>query len=315
MDKILLSIMAIQLFKEMKKMSLKIKQLKKTMNGNEILKGIDLEIEAGTIYGFVGINGAGKTTTFRHILGIYTPDEGSVTWKENKIERLDATKVGYLPEERGLYPKRTVKQQLFFFGKLHNMTKKEIKTKIDFWLTFFHIQENLNKKISELSKGNQQKIQFIASIIHEPELIILDEPFSGLDPINSNQLKEAILYLKEQGCTVIFSSHQMTNVEEICESICMIKAGKILLEGNLNQIKNNIQKRKIIIQADFERKQLNERFGIESYNEKNDVVSFYTSNNYEAQMIQQYIFQSSVIQRFSIEPMSLNDIFLERAGE
>ncbi|TFJ44232.1 sodium ABC transporter ATP-binding protein [Carnobacterium divergens] len=296
-------------------MSLKIKQLKKTMNGNEILKGIDLEIEAGTIYGFVGINGAGKTTTFRHILGIYTPDEGSVTWKENKIERLDATKVGYLPEERGLYPKRTVKQQLFFFGKLHNMTKKEIKTKIDFWLTFFHIQENLNKKISELSKGNQQKIQFIASIIHEPELIILDEPFSGLDPINSNQLKEAILYLKEQGCTVIFSSHQMTNVEEICESICMIKAGKILLEGNLNQIKNNIQKRKIIIQADFERKQLNERFGIESYNEKNDVVSFYTSNNYEAQMIQQYIFQSSVIQRFSIEPMSLNDIFLERAGE
>lgn len=296
-------------------MSLKIKQLKKTMNGYEILKGIDLEIEAGTIYGFVGINGAGKTTTFRHILGIYTPDEGSVTWKGNKIERLDATKVGYLPEERGLYPKRTVKQQLSFFGKLHKMSKKEIKTKIDFWLTFFHIQENLNKKISELSKGNQQKIQFIASILHEPELIILDEPFSGLDPINSNQLKEAILYLKEQGCTVIFSSHQMTNVEEICESICMIKAGEVLLEGNLNQIKNNIQKRKVIVQADFEREQLNERFGIESYNEVNDVVSFYTSTNHEAQMIQQYIFQSSAIQRFSIEPMSLNDIFLERAGE
>ncbi|MEI5994174.1 ABC transporter ATP-binding protein [Candidatus Enterococcus mansonii] len=296
-------------------MSLEIKQLKKTMNEREILKEIDLTIPEGEIYGFLGANGAGKTTIFRHILGIYTPDKGTIKWKGEEINRFDSTKIGYLPEERGLYPKRTVKQQLVFFGKLHNMNKKEAEESIEFWLNFFEIQENLERKISELSKGNQQKIQFIASVIHSPELVILDEPFSGLDPINANQLKDAILFLKECGSTIIFSSHQMANVEEICENICMIKKGEVLLSGNLKEIKNSVDKRKITIQADFEREALKREFAIESYQEIDNIVSFYTQDKFIAKKIQQFIFQSENIQQFRIEPISLNDIFLERVGE
>ncbi|MBO0473849.1 ATP-binding cassette domain-containing protein [Enterococcus ureasiticus] len=296
-------------------MSLEIKQLKKTMNEREILKEIDLIIPEGEIYGFLGANGAGKTTIFRHVLGIYTPDEGTIKWKGNSINRFDATKIGYLPEERGLYPKRTVEQQLAFFGKLHNMNKKDVEKSIEFWLNFFEIQENIDRKISELSKGNQQKIQFIASVIHSPELIILDEPFSGLDPINANQLKDAILFLKESGSTIIFSSHQMANVEEICENICMIKKGEVLLSENLQEIKDNVDKRKITIQADFERDALKREFAIESYQESDDIVSFYTQDKFVAKKIQQFILQSENIQQFRIESISLNDIFLERVGE
>ncbi|PZL69838.1 hypothetical protein CI088_16420 [Enterococcus plantarum] len=186
---------------------------------------------------------------------------------------------------------------------------------IEFWLNFFEIQENLDRKISELSKGNQQKIQFIASVIHSPELIILDEPFSGLDPINANQLKEAILFLKESGSTIIFSSHQMSNVEEICENICMIKKGEVLLSGNLQEIKDSMDKRRITIQADFEREALKREFAIESYQESDNIVSFYTQDKFVAKKIQQFIFQSENIQQFRIEPISLNDIFLERVGE
>ncbi|WP_260401833.1 ABC transporter ATP-binding protein [Enterococcus faecalis] len=296
-------------------MSLEIKKLKKKMNEQEIIKGINLTIPEGEIYGFLGANGAGKTTIFRHILGIYSPDEGEITWQGRKVDRFDAKEVGYLPEERGLYPKRTVRQQLTFFGKLRKMKKKEIEKSILFWLDFFKIQKNVDRKISELSKGNQQKIQFIASIIHGPKLVILDGPFSGLDPINANQLKEAILFLKENSATIIFSSHQMANVEEICENICMMKKGEVLLEGNLKEIKDETDKRKVIVQADFDREILKQDFEIESYKEENDVISFYVKDECTAKKIQKFIFQSENIQQFRIEPISLNDIFLERVGE
>ena len=277
-------------------MSLEIKKLKKKMNEQEIIKGINLTIPEGEIYGFLGANGAGKTTIFRHILGIYSPDEGEITWQGRKVDRFDAKEVGYLPEERGLYPKRTVKSILF-------------------WMDFFKIQKNVDRKISELSKGNQQKIQFIASIIHGPKLVILDEPFSGLDPINANQLKEAILFLKENSATIIFSSHQMANVEEICENICMMKKGEVLVEGNLKEIKDETDKRKVIVQADFDREILKQDFEIESYKEENDVISFYVKDECTAKKIQKFIFQSENIQQFRIEPISLNDIFLERVGK
>lgn len=296
-------------------MGLRVEKLMKEMNNKLILRGITLKIPKGQIYGLVGANGAGKTTFFRHLLGIYTQDSGEIQWNGELLSDLEANKIGYLPEERGLYPKRTVNQQLTFFGKLRGMEKKKIKKNIDFWLNYFKIEGNKNRKVSELSKGNQQKIQFIASIIHNPELVILDEPFSGLDPVNSNQLKKAIMLLKKNGSTVIFSSHQMANVEEICENICLIKDGTILLEGNLNEIKNSVERRKIIVQADFEKEKLREQFSIDSYNEKDNIVSFFTKNNNEAKAIQKFIFQSDNIEQFRIEPMSLNDIFLERVGE
>ncbi|HHS5868902.1 TPA: ABC transporter ATP-binding protein [Enterococcus faecalis] len=265
-------------------MSLEIKKLKKKMNEQEIIKGINLTIPEGEIYGFLGANGAGKTTIFRHILGIYSPDEGEITWQGRKVDRFDAKEVGYLPEERGLYPKRTVRQQLTFFGKLRKMKKKEIEKSILFWMDFFKIQKNVDRKISELSKGNQQKIQFIASIIHGPKL-------------------------------VIFSSHQMANVEEICENICMMKKGEVLVEGNLKEIKDETDKRKVIVQADFDREILKQDFEIESYKEENDVISFYVKDECTAKKIQKFIFQSENIQQFRIEPISLNDIFLERVGK
>ena len=264
-------------------MSLEIKKLKKKMNEQEIIKGINLTIPEGEIYGFLGANGAGKTTIFRHILGIYSPDEGEITWQGRKVDRFDAKEVGYLPEERGLYPKRTVRQQLTFFGKLRKMKKKEIEKSILFWLDFFKIQKNVDRKISELSKGNQ--------------------------------LKEAILFLKENSATIIFSSHQMANVEEICENICMMKKGEVLLEGNLKEIKDETDKRKVIVQADFDREILKQDFEIESYKEENDVISFYVKDECTAKKIQKFIFQSENIQQFRIEPISLNDIFLEIVGE
>ncbi len=231
-------------------MSLEIKKLKKKMNEQEIIKGINLTIPEGEIYGFLGANGAGKTTIFRHILGIYSPDEGEITWQGRKVDRFDAKEVGYLPEERGLYPKRTVRQQLTFFGKLRKMKKKEIEKSILFWLDFFKIQKNVDRKISELSKGNQQKIQLIITLMHEPDLIILDEPFSGLDPVNTELLKQVILKEKERGATIIFSDHVMTNVEELCDDILMIRDGRVVLHGPVQDVRNQYGKTRLFVASE-----------------------------------------------------------------
>src|SRR5699024_7956475 len=193
-------------------MSLFLSNVTKKFGEDIAVNELNLEIPSQELFGFLGGNGAGKTTTFRIILGLIDQTEGDITWKGKELNYKNSDIIGYLPEERGLYPKLKVKDQLIYLGKLRGMTKQAASTEIDSWLDRFQISHYLHKQVEELSKGNQQKIQFISAVLHRPELLILDEPFSGLDPINVEMLKEAVLDLKEGGTTIVFSSHQMDHV-------------------------------------------------------------------------------------------------------
>ncbi|PTI16565.1 sodium ABC transporter ATP-binding protein, partial [Staphylococcus warneri] len=194
--------------------------LSKEFKNKKAVNNINLKIDQGEMLGFLGRNGAGKTTTFRMILGLIEPSNGQVLYNKKNINSDLYDYIGYLPEERGLHPKLTVEKELRYMASLKNMNKKSIISEIDYWLKTFKIKENKNKKIEELSKGNQQKIQLISSIIHNPQLLILDEPFSGLDPVNVELLKKAIINLNQNGTSIIFSTHRMDHVEELCDSIC-----------------------------------------------------------------------------------------------
>jgi len=206
------------------------------------LQDVSLSLEKNKIYGLLGPNGAGKTTLIRNITQIFFPDSGQIFFNGEKLSEKHQNQIGYMPEERGLYKKMKVGEQLMYFSRLRNFTKKEAEQKIDFWLNKLDIQNWRNKTIEELSKGMQQKVQFVATVLHEPALLILDEPFSGLDPINAEIIKNEIFELHQKGTTIIFSTHRMENVEEICEDIFLINNGKIILEGNVQNIKQKYKK-------------------------------------------------------------------------
>ena len=202
---------------------------------------ISFEIEEGEIFGLLGVNGAGKTTTFRMIVGLLEKTKGKITLFNKKIDYNQTDKIGFLTEERSLLPSKTVYEQAIFYGTLKGMDEDLIEERLDEYLKEFKIEEYKNRKIKELSKGNQQKVQFITSILHKPKLLILDEPFSGLDPINVEMFKEAILKLKKEKTIIIFSSHRMDHVEYFCDSLIILVKGKSVLQGKLKDIKNNEQ--------------------------------------------------------------------------
>ncbi len=207
------------------------------------LHSIDLEIPRGTIFGLLGPNGAGKTSMIRIITHITMPDTGTLSFNfQNKGIKDPMNNIGYLPEERGLYPEMKIGEQLKFFGQMKGLSAKESEQNLNFWLERFDIKDWAGKKAQELSKGMQQLIQFVTCVIHKPELLILDEPFSGLDPINSERLKKEIKRLSDEGKTIIFSTHQMGQVEEMCDEIALINKGKFILEGKLKEIKNRFKK-------------------------------------------------------------------------
>ena len=198
---------------------------------------ISLKVQKGDIYGFLGPNGAGKTTSIRMIMGIIKPDNGNIKLNGSDINTIKRKKLGYLPEDRGLYQKQNLSEILYYFGCLKGLDKKDSKSKANLWLERFNLYDQKGRKVEELSKGNQQKIQFIIALLHDPQLIILDEPFTGLDPVNQILLKEVIKEKQEEGKTIIFSTHQMEQVEKLCNNICLINKGHILLEGPLNKIR------------------------------------------------------------------------------
>ncbi len=214
-----------------------LENLSKQYDGVKAVDSVSLEIEQGDIYGFLGPNGAGKTTTIRMIMGIIHPDKGSIKLNNRDINDLGRQQLGYLPEDRGLYQKQKLKEILIYFGMLKGLDSKEAKKRSMMWLERFGLEDQGNRKVEELSKGNQQKIQFILSLIHEPNLIILDEPFTGLDPLNQQLLKEIIQEKKDDGKTIIFSTHQMEQVERLCNNICLINKGSLLFEGALDTIR------------------------------------------------------------------------------
>lgn len=220
---------------------LELKNVTKEFGHNKAVDNINFKLEDGKILGLVGRNGAGKSTTFRMILRIIDQTEGEITYDGNRITQSILDKFGYLPEEGSLIPSYTVLELCEYYGALKLMDSKEIRTKLISWLKKFHIEEYLNKKVKDLSKGNRQKIQFIVSNLHEPEFLILDEPFSGLDPISVEELKKCILELKYEGKTIIFSSHRMDHVEELCDEIIILNHGKTVLQGNLKEIIKNYE--------------------------------------------------------------------------
>ncbi|WP_413306767.1 ATP-binding cassette domain-containing protein [Bacillus sp. 1P10SD] len=214
---------------------LEVQNLAKYYGEKAAVESLSFTVSKGEVFGLLGRNGAGKTTTIKMMLGLVAPDHGQVLWNSKK--GLKHTSFGYLPEERGLYPKTKVIDQLTYFGRLEGMSRTEIKKSIDYWVDRFDIGMYKNKLAGELSKGNQQKVQLAATLLHNPELIILDEPFSGLDPVNSNLLTEVILEEKEKGKVIIMSSHQMDQVEKFCKNVVLLKDGKVLLGGELEAVK------------------------------------------------------------------------------
>ena len=218
---------------------LQITNLTKQFKKIKAVDNISLKVQKGDIYGFLGPNGAGKTTSIRMIMGIIKPDNGSIKLNGSDINTINRKKLGYLPEDRGLYQKQNLSEILYYFGCLKGLDKKDSKNRANLWLERFYLDDQKGRKIEELSKGNQQKIQFIIALLHDPQLIILDEPFTGLDPVNQILLKEVIKEKQEEGKTIIFSTHQMEQVERLCNNICLINKGHILLEGPLSEIRKS----------------------------------------------------------------------------
>ncbi len=296
-------------------MTLIIKNVSKKFNDFTAVHDVNLEVPKGTMYGFLGGNGAGKTTTFRMILGLLPKTTGVVTFNDEPIDYSMTNKIGYLPEERGLHPKLKVWEQVQYLAELKGMKRKDIATELDYWLKRFDAFENKDKKIEALSKGNQQKVQLIAAIIHKPELLILDEPFSGLDPVNVELLKLAVKDLKEQGTTIIFSSHRMEHVEELCDYICIMSKGKAIVSGSLDNVKDDFGKKDIFIEGEHDFEFLKDFEGVEDFKMTKKGVKFTISDESYAENIYQNVTKLGYLKRFQVAEPSLNDIFIAKVGE
>ncbi|MGF6951563.1 ABC-2 type transport system ATP-binding protein [Neobacillus sp. B4I6] len=276
---------------------------------------LSLEIPEKEMFGFLGANGAGKTTTFRMILGLLDSSGGKITWDGKPINYSSSHLVGYLPEERGMYPKLKVRDQIVYLARLRGMQKTEALTELRSWLERFKIQEYENKKVEELSKGNQQKIQFIAAVVHKPKLLILDEPFSGLDPVNVEMLKESVLSLKESGATIVFSSHRMEHVEEMCEHLCILHKGSPVVHGSLKEIKRSFGKKNLVIHADFSLDSLKSYPGVVKSKPTMEGIHLQIEGEDIAEKILKEIVNQGLIRKFALEEPSLNDIFIEKVGD
>lgn len=293
---------------------LTINEVRKQFGSFTAVDEITLEIPKGEIFGLLGANGAGKTTTFRMILGLLTPTKGKITWNEKEISYETSDLVGYLPEERGLYPKLTVREQLIYLGQLRGMSRSQIQEQTEKWLKRFGAEEYLNKKVESLSKGNQQKIQFIAAVLHRPELLILDEPFSGLDPVNVELLKSAVHELKKEGTTIVFSSHRMEHVEELCQNLCIMHRGKSVVQGNLKEIKRSFGKKNVSVKADFDLSYLKDTNGVLKHRVTADGITLQVEREEVALDLFQAIQAKGFVRKFELEEPSLNDIFIEKVG-
>lgn len=295
-------------------MTLVLNQVTKRFGNHTAVNNLSIEIPEKQMYGFLGGNGAGKTTTFRMILGLLDNTSGDIMWNGESISYDRSNIIGYLPEERGLYPKLKVRDQLIYLGKLRGMDKASALKELEGWLERFKVPEYLDKKVEELSKGNQQKIQFISAILHKPKLLILDEPFSGLDPINVEILKDAVIDLKERGTSIVFSSHQMDHVEELCESLCILHQGAPVVEGSLRSIKDAYGKKNLTIHADADLDFLRKVHGVTGFKKLTEGCQLQIENEAVSQDIFEAIQGIGFIRKFDLEEPSLNDIFIEKVG-
>ena len=296
-------------------MGLKLENVSKSYGAKKVVDKVSLEIPKPSVYGLLGANGAGKTTTIRMLLGILKKDEGEITWNGKTVERKHVN-FGYLPEERGVYPKTKVIDQLVYFGMLKGMSKQEAIEAIKKWAKVLKVEEYLEMTAEKLSKGNQQKIQFMTSILHNPELIVLDEPFSGLDPVNTEILKNVILEQVKEGKYIIMSSHQMASIEEFCEDILILKRGKTVLQGNLKSIKDTYPVNRLELSVNENIDNYIKDMGFIIENENNNYYTIKIEDEEKPRkLLNKLISNGIAINKFEIKKPTLNDIFIEKVGE
>ena len=301
--------------KEGGNLGLKIEKVKKSYGDKIAVKNISFEMSNPGVFGLLGTNGAGKTTIIRMILGIIKKDEGTVSWNGKEIKR-ENVNFGYLPEERGIYPKTKVYNQLMYFAKLKGMKKQAADEAIKYWLSRLEVEEYTNMAAEKLSKGNQQKIQFITAVMHEPELIVLDEPFSGLDPVNTELLKGVMLELIERGKYIIMSSHQMVTIEEFCSDLIILDRGKSVLQGNLSEIKNSYPSNSIEIVAKEDISSIIKEAELIMKSSKDNDYVVRIQNEEQGFKLYNMLSKNNInVIKFEILKPSLNDIFIEKVGE
>jgi len=275
---------------------------------------LSFTIKPGDIFGLLGTNGAGKTTTFRMIMGLLDPTEGEVLYNGSKVGYHNVNEIGYMIEERSLLTKITVKELMMYFGQLKDLTPKLIDERLDYWLERFDIVEYKHKKIKELSKGNQQKIQFISAIINNPKLLVLDEPFSGLDPINTELFVEVIRDFQQKGSMVVFSSHQLDHVESFCEELIVLEKGKAIIEGRIDQVKKDFKKQNIKIIGDVDIEKIKLIPGVEKVIENKNELIVKIENQDVSKLVFDYVKTCEHIMKFDVEQASLSEIFIAKVG-
>ena len=293
---------------------LKVDKLSKSFGDLDALKRVDFEVKDGELFGVIGQNGAGKSTLFRCIMNFYTKYDGSITYNGKKFSKVPLEKIGFLPEERSLDPKRKVEDQIRYFAKLNKM-KKISDQKLKEWFDYFEIDGKLSSKIKELSKGNQQKVQLLCALIYKPEFVILDEPFSGLDPYNIRLLEKIIKDVNKEGTAIMFSSHNMENVESLCKKLIMLKKGNIVLNGSPQEIRNSYERNKLVVESSEDLFFLNDE-NIEMISQDGDKWTFILNNEEYAKVIFKKIVDSiGFVPYFDQSPPTLNEIFARKVEE
>lgn len=280
------------------------------------VNGIGLEVAEGEIYGLLGANGAGKTTTMRMVLGLILPDEGAIRYYGKPYGQEQLRMLGYLPEERGMYPKIRVSDQIIYLGQLRGMTRKDADDNLKKWLKRFEISEYYGKKVEELSKGNQQKIQFIAAVIHRPKILVLDEAFSGLDPVNVELLKSTVKELRDEGASILFSTHRMEHVEELCRNITIMHKSNPVLQGSIKSIKSQFPQERVVLAADKPIEGLSSIPGVaEVKRHEHEGYELKVKSPEVAQRVLSHALAQGPIRKFELMEPTLNEIFIRTVGE
>lgn len=288
--------------------------INKTFGSNIAVNDMNMTLEPGKVMGLIGQNGAGKTTTFRMILNFISPTSGKITWDNHPITQSDKQKIGFLPEERGLYQKLTIEEQILYFAELHGMSRSDAKTALTDWLKRLDVVGKATDKVQSLSKGNAQKIQMIASLIFNPEFIILDEPFSGLDPVNTSIMMNEIIRMRDNGAMIIFSSHDMNNVTKISDNLTMLKQGKIVLQGGVQEIREQFGRTKVYVEGPFSTSELSNIAGITNIKQQGAGFDITIANESVGHHIFDYVTRNGYIPAFSQQPPTLDDIFRQEVA-
>ena len=296
-------------------MGLKLENVSKTFGRKKVVDDISINLDKPSVFGLLGTNGAGKTTTIRMLLGIIKKDSGVITWNGKEVSR-KSVNFGYLPEERGVYPKVKIMDQLLYFAELKGMKKEDAIKSIEYWAKKLKIEEYLEMTAEKLSKGNQQKVQFLTAVIHDPELVVLDEPFSGLDPVNTEILKNAIIDLVKKGKYIIMSAHEMHTIQEFCSDIVILNKGKTVLKGNLKDIRNSYDANRVEIETSESIKSIIKELKLKVENEHDNNYTILINSEDEGHKLLKEVIKAKIeVTRFEIMRPTLNDIFIEKVGD